>query len=320
MKKKALIFGVTGQDGSYLAENLLEKNYEVHGLIRRSATGNTKNIDHILKDIVVHQGDLDDATSLYRAINQSGALEIYNEADQDHVGWSYDSVGYSCDITGKAVGVILEIIKQINPNEIKYFQPLTSHMFGKTKTMIQNEDEAFYPQSPYAAAKVMAYSLVRYYRDAFNIHASSAFFYNHTSERKNDDYAINKIVNSAIRISKGLQDKLELGPIDIEVDYGFAPEYMEAAWNIMQLDTPSDFIVASSNPISLRDALKYSFSYFNLNYEDYVTYNKKFERPSDNGRLCGDITKAKETFGFDPKITGEKLVDQLIADGLKKYS
>ena len=181
MNKKALILGITGQDGSYLAEFLLEKEYEVHGFIRRSATGNTKNIDHILNEIQIHRGDLADTTSIYRVVNEVNPDEIYNEADQDHVSWSYSSVDYSCDITGAAVARILEIIKQINP-AIKFFQPLSSNIFGKAVESPQNEKTGFNPQSPYAAAKVFAYVLCKYYREVFDIKVSTAIFYNH------DDY------------------------------------------------------------------------------------------------------------------------------------
>ena len=182
VNKIALIFGITGQDGSYLAELLLNKGYEVHGLIRKSATGNTKNIDHILDLIEIHRGDLADTTSIYRVINSVMPDEIYNEADQDHVSWSYDSVDYTCDITGAAVARILEIIKQIIPGT-KFFQPLSSNIFGKAVEVPQNEKSAFNPQSPYGAAKVFAYVLCQYYRDVFNIHVSTGFFYNHESER-----------------------------------------------------------------------------------------------------------------------------------------
>jgi GDPmannose 4,6-dehydratase len=315
--KRALIFGVTGQDGSYLAEHLLEQNYEVHGFYRRSATGNTEFIDHIKNDLVLHRGDLADVTSLYTAINSSKPHEVYNEADQDHVDWSYHSVGYSCDITGKAVGDILEVIKQVDKS-IKYIQPVSSHMFGNVETSPQDISTPFRPQSPYAAAKVLAFTLVRYFRDIHGIHASNAIMYNHTSIKKNDDYAINKIVNSALRIKHGLQEKLELGGIDVEVDYGYAPEYVAALNRLVQLEQPGDYILASGKTITLRRILEIAFGDLGLNFEDYVTYNKSFERPGKMGVLRGDISATKAAIDYDLEWVGEKLVRKLMEEARQK--
>src|SRR3989344_6698348 len=225
MKKKALILGVTGQDGSYLAELLLSKNYEVHGLVRRSATGNTKNIEHILDKITVQSGDLSDATSLYRIISTVKPVEIYNQADQDHAGWSYNAVDYASDITGSAVGRLLEIIRQTN-KKIRFFQPLTSNMFGITNICPQNEKTPLRPQSPYACAKVYAWMLARYYRDVHKMFAACAIFYNHESPRRTDSYVSRKIVKAAVDISKGRQKSLILGDIDTPIDFGYAKDYV----------------------------------------------------------------------------------------------
>ena len=222
-KKKALIFGITGQDGSYMAELLLDKGYEVHGLIRRSATGNKRNIVHILDKITLHKGDLADATSLYRVITTVKPDELYNFADQDHVSWSYDSPDYSSDITGAAVGRILEIIRQVNP-KIKFFQPISSNMFGKVVQSPQTEETALRPQSPYACAKAYAYLLCRYYRDVFNLFASTAIFYNHESPRRTEEYVTRKITKAAACIKLGLQKKLLLGDLSLGVDFGYAPD------------------------------------------------------------------------------------------------
>jgi len=322
MKKKALIFGVTGQDGSYLAELLLEKDYEVHGLIRRSATGNTKNIDHIIDKIVIHRGDLADTTSIYRIINDAKPNEIYNEADQDHVSWSYDSVDYSCDITGAAVARILEIIKQINPG-IKYFQPLSSNIFGKAVETPQNENTAFNPQSPYAAAKVFAYVICKYYREVFDIKVSTGIFYNHESERRTEDYVTRKITRGVAKISLGLQDKLYLGNLDTKIDFGYAPEYMEAAWKIIQLDYADDFIICTGEVHTVKEFLHESFAVVNLNPSDYVEFDPKFARPSDTSLLVGDTSKAKKAFGFKPNVTFKKLVKRMVENDiadLKKKS
>ena len=315
MKKKALIFGVTGQDGSYLAEFLLEKEYEVHGLVRRSATGNTKNIDHIKNEIEIHRGDLADTTSIYRVINEVKPDEIYNEADQDHVSWSYSAVDYSCDITGAAVARILEIIKQTNP-AIKYFQPLSSNIFGKAIETPQNEKTTFNPQSPYAAAKVFAYVLCKYYREVFDIRVSTGIFYNHESERRTEDYVTRKITRSVAKISLGLQDKLYLGNLDTKIDFGYAPEYMKAAWNIIQLEYADDFIICTGKVHSVKEFLHDAFAIVNLNPDDYVEFDQKYARPSDTSYLVGDTSKAKEAFGFETQVTFKKLVKLMVENDI----
>ncbi len=308
--KKALIFGITGQDGSYLADILLEKGYEVHGFIRRSATGNTKNITHILDRITLHRGDLADATSIYRAINSVRPDEVYNEADQDHVSWSYDSVDYSSDITGAAVGRILEIIRQVKP-EIKFFQPVSSNMFGKAPSP-QTEETPFRPQSPYGCAKVYAYLLTRFYRDVFGMFASTGIFYNHESPKRSEEYVTRKITKAAARISKGLQKKLYLGNLDAKIDFGYAKEYMEAAWNIMQLEKPDDFIICTGEVHSIREFLDESFRLVGLNTDDYVEFDSRFVRPGETYTLVGDYSKARTAFGFNPKVRFKELVKMMI--------
>ena len=317
MKKRALIFGITGQDGSYLAELLLEKKYEVHGLVRRSSTGNTKNIDHILDKVVIHKGDLADTTSVYRVINDTKPGEIYNEADQDHVSWSYDSVDYSCDITGAAVARILEIIKQINPN-IKFFQPLSSNIFGKAVESPQNENTPFNPQSPYAAAKVFAYVICKYYREVFNIKVSTGIFYNHESERRTEEYVTRKITRAVAKISLGLQDKLYLGNLDTKIDFGYAPEYMKAAWEIMQLDYCDDFIISTGEAHTVKEFVDEAFAIVNLNPDDYVKFDPRFARPSDTSLLVGDISKAKKAFGYKPKILFRDLIKRMVENDISE--
>jgi GDPmannose 4,6-dehydratase len=314
MPKKALIFGVTGQDGSYLAEILLEKGYEVHGMVRRSATGNTKNIDHLIqnsklfnKQFYLCRGDLADPTSIYRIIKEVRPQEIYNEADQDHVGWSYDMVGFSADITGAAVGRILEIIKQIDP-AIRYFQPCTSNMFGITATEKQNEETPFNPQSPYACAKVFAYHIVRYYRQAFGIFASTAILYNHESPRRTSEYVTRKITQSVARIACRKQDKLVLGDMSAKIDWGYAKEYMEAAWKILQADAPNDFVIASGEVHSVKDFVDAAFSIVGLDPTKYVFVDKTLFRPTKTSVLMGDISKAKKVINFEPKIKFNELV------------
>jgi len=314
--KRALILGITGQDGSYLAEILLEKGYDVHGVYRKSATGNTKNIDHILEKIKLHKGNLLDPLSMFEIIKKVQPDEIYNEADQDHVSWSFGTAGYSYDVTGAAVGKILEIIRQINP-KIKYFQPVSSNMFGVPLESPQNEETALRPQSPYACGKATAYLLCRYYRDVYGMFISTGIFYNHESPRRTEDYVTRKITRSAVRISKGMQKKLYLGDLSTKVDFGYAPEYMDAAWKIMQLETPDDFIICTGETHSVEEFLKEAFTQLGLNPSDYVEYDKQFERPGKTGDLVGDYSKASKLIGFDPKIKFKELIKVLIENDLK---
>ncbi|OGJ55164.1 GDP-mannose 4,6-dehydratase [Candidatus Peribacteria bacterium RIFCSPHIGHO2_02_FULL_49_16] len=317
MKKKALILGITGQDGSYLAEILLEKGYEVHGLIRRSATGNTRNIEHILDKITLHRGDLGDVPSLFQTIHTVHPQEIYNEADQDHAGWSYELVDYASDITGGAVGRILEIIRQTDPT-IRFFQPLTSNMFGLTETKTQNEKTLLYPQSPYACAKVYAWMLIRYYRDVHHIFASTAIFFNHESPRRTESYVSRKITKAAARISIGLQDKLSLGDIGAEIDFGYAKEYMEAAWNILQLDHPDDFVIGTGESHSVREFLEEAFAVVGLNVDEHVEIDASLFRPGKTSTLVADYAKAKKTFGFEPKVKYKDLVRIMLGEDKKE--
>ncbi|MDD1634612.1 MAG: GDP-mannose 4,6-dehydratase [Methanomicrobiales archaeon] len=316
--KKALVLGVTGQDGSYLAEILLEKGYEVHGMVRRSATGNTRNIDHLIGDPQIFnrrfflcRGDLADPTSLHRIIASVRPDEIYNEADQDHVSWSYDMVAYSLDITGAAVGRLLEIIRQVDPG-IRFFQPCSSNMFGLTDTATQNETTPFNPQSPYACAKVMAYYLVRYYRQVFGIHASTAIFYNHESPRRTPEYVTRKVTQSVARIASGRQDALVLGDLSSRIDWGYARDYMEAAWKILQLDRPDDFIIATGEAHSVKEWVDAAFSVAGLEPGRYVRTDPALIRPGKTSTLVGDITKARRTFGFEPKYRFRDLVRLMV--------
>ncbi|MBS1194510.1 MAG: GDP-mannose 4,6-dehydratase [Methanomicrobia archaeon] len=316
--KKALVLGVTGQDGSYLAEILLEKGYEVHGMVRRSATGNTRNIDHLIGDPQIFnrrfflcRGDLADPTSLHRIIASVRPDEIYNEADQDHVSWSYDMVAYSLDITGAAVGRLLEMIRQVDPG-IRFFQPCSSNMFGLTDTATQNETTPFNPQSPYACAKVMAYYLVRYYRQVFGIHASTAIFYNHESPRRTPEYVTRKVTRSVARIASGRQDALVLGDLSSRIDWGYARDYMEAAWKILQMDRPDDFVIATGEAHSVKEWVDAAFSVAGLEPGRYVRTDPALIRPGKTSTLVGDITRARRTFGFEPKYRFRDLVRLMV--------
>ena len=316
VQKKALILGITGQDGSHLAEILLDKGYEVHGLIRRSATGNKKNIAHIQDKIALHKGDLADATSLYRVINSVRPAEIYNMADQDHVSWSYDAVDYSIDITGAAVARILEIIKQVDA-KIRFLQPVSFNMFGKVPSP-QNEESSFRPQSLYGCAKVLAYVLARYYRDVYGLFASTAIFGNHESPRRSEEYVTKKIVRAAARISKGLQKEIYLGDLSMKIDFGYSKEYAEASWNILQLKKPDDFMICTGEVHSVKEWLDESFNFVGLNADDYVKIDSKLIRPSKTDVLTGDPVKARKAFGFRPKIKFKEIVKIMMECELKE--
>ncbi len=325
-KKKALILGITGQDGSYLAELLLEKGYEVHGMIRKSATGNTKNIKHIMDKIILHKGNLTDPVSIYKLIDDVRPEEIYNEADQDHVSWSFDMAGYNYDVTGAAVGRILEIIKQVYSEEdiknhkVKYFQPLSSNIFGIPAETPQTEETKVKPQSPYACGKVLAQVVCQYYKDVYGMFVSTGIFYNHESPRRTEDYVTHKITKAAVRISKGLQKKLYLGDLSTKVDFGYAPEYMGAAWSIMQLDKPEDFIICTGETHSVQEFLEEAFRQVGLNADDYVEYDKQFERPGKTGDLVGNYSKATRAFGFEPRVKFREIIRILIENDLEEMA
>jgi len=306
-----------------LAEFLLGKGYEVHGMIRRSATGNTKNIAHLINDpnimdkvFFLHKGDLADVTSLYRVIKEVNPDELYNEADQDHVSWSFAMPDYSYNITGAAVGRILEIIKQVNP-KIKFFQPCSSNMFGQAKESPQTENTGFNPQSPYACAKVLAYTIVRHYREAYGIFASNAIFYNHESSRRTEEYVTRKITKGVAKIKAGLQHELALGSLDAKIDWGYAPEYMETAWKILQLEKPDDFVIATGEVHSVQEFVDEAFKSVDLDSKDYVTIDERFLRPAQTSTLIGDTTKAKNTFGFEPQVKFKELIKIMVEADLK---
>ncbi len=317
MRKIALILGITGQDGSYLAELLLEKGYEVWGMVRRSSTGNLKRIEHILDKIQLVKGDLADTESLRYAIQLAQPDEIYNEADQDNVPWSVHTPRYSADVTASAVCSILEIIKQHCPNT-KYFQPLSATMFGGTSALTsQNERTRFNPQSPYAVAKCAAYYWVQYYRKVHSLFACTAIMYNHDSPRRSEEYLLQKICRSVQRIANKEQQILLLRNLDQLVDVGYAPEFMGGAYSIMQLDSPSDFILGTGQAYTIRKLVQKAFFivYDTCNEGfgmDLVDENPQYDRADTPVTLVGDITKAKNAFSWDPQYHGTKLIEELL--------
>ena len=317
-KKKILILGVTGQDGSFLAKFLVERKFSVHGLIRKSATGNLDNIRDLLKsdNFSQHHGDLLDLISLENIIKKVKPDEIYNFADQDHVRWSFEVPSYSFDVTGSSVVKILEVIKNQSPNS-KYFQPFSSNIFGNSSKIKQNEKEIFSPLSIYALGKITAYYACQMYRDVYGLKVYGAIFFNHESEIRPEEYVSRKITKSVARIFYGKQKKLYLGDIKAKIDWGYAKDYVKAAYKIMQLSTPDVFVIASGKSHSVEFFVKKCFEYVGLNYKKYLKINKKLLRPSKTTSLVGDTSKAKRTFKFKTETNLEKIISIMMENDLR---
>ncbi len=322
--KKALILGVTGQDGSYMAEFLLKNNYKVYGLIRKSATGNTKNIKQILsntkiynkKFFIVH-GDLLDSISIDKAIREIKPNEIYNFADQDHVRWSFDIPTYSFNTTAASIITILESIKN-NCSKAKYFQPISSNVYGLSKTKSVNEKSSFDPRSIYALGKVSAYYICKYYNNVFGLNCRGAIFFNHESPRRSEEYVTQKIITTAINIKNKKEKFLKLGDINAKIDWGYALDYVEASWKIMQLKNSEFFIISSGKTHSVKEFTQITFRKLGLDYKKYLKIDKKLLRKSKTGTLKGDHTKARRTFKFKPKTDLNSLIDIMIKDKYNK--
>ena len=318
--KKALILGVTGQDGSYTSELLIKKNYKVFGLFRKSATGNKKNLTTVLKskNFKLIQGDITDPISLNYIIDKCDPDEIYNFADQDHVGWSYAIPSYSIRVTALSVIDILEIIRK-KKKKIKYFQPISSNIFGLTSKKKQNEDTLYNPNSIYALAKTTAIYACKMYNRIYNVHACGAIFYNHESPRRASEYVSKKIIEQSVQIYLKKRKYLYLGDITANIDWGYAKEYVEAAWKIMQNKKPDFFIIASGKKNSVKDFVSICFNQLGLNYNKHIKIDKKLLRPSKTSSLVGDISKAKKQIKFNPKVDLKKLINIMIKNELKKY-
>ena len=317
LKKKAVVLGVTGQDGSFMAKLLLKKNYIVHGLVRRSATGNLKNIVDILdhKNFIIHHGDLLDFVSISNIIIKTKPNEIYNFADQDHVKWSFELPSYSFNVTASSIINLLEIIRK-HSNKSKYFQPLTSNMFGNSKNKKQNENEPFTPVSIYALGKTTAYYACRLYRDIFKLKIYGAIFYNHESEIRPEDYVTRKITKAVARIFYGKQKKLFLGDLNTKIDWGYAKDYVEMAHKIVQQKKPDFFVIASGKKHSVLDFAKKCFSYVDLDYKKYIEVNKNLLRPSKTVSLVGDTKKAQKILKYKVKTDLDKLISIMMENDL----
>lgn len=339
MIKRALITGITGQDGSYLAEFLLDKGYEVHGLVGRSSVHGTERIDHLLADdlITLHDGDLSDSTSIVRVVSSVQPDEIYNLAAQSHVGVSFDAAEYTGDVDALGVLRILEAVHMLGLDKTcKIYQASTSELYGKVEEVPQNEDTPFHPFSPYAVAKQYGFWMVKEYRDAYGMFACNGILFNHESERRGENFVTRKITKAAARISLGLQDHLELGNLDSLRDWGYAKDYVECMWMILQHDVPDDFVIATGVQHSVREFVEWSFAHvgIELDWEGegvdekgydratgkmLVCVNPAFYRPTDVVDLWGDPTKAKTVLGWDPqKTTCEELCRIMVEHDLEQ--
>lgn len=311
--KKAVITGITGQDGSYLAELLLNKGYEVHGIIRRASTFNTRRIDHIYRDphtngekLFLHYGDLVSTGVLDDVIYDIKPDEVYNLAAQSHVKVSFEMPEYTADTTGVGAARVLEAVRRVNKN-IKVYQASTSELFGGA-TPPQNEQTPFYPRSPYAVAKLYAYWMVVNYREAYNLFASNGILFNHESPRRGETFVTRKITRALAAIKAGLQDKLFLGNLDSKRDWGYAPEYVEAMHLLLQQDEPGDYVIGTGESHSIREFLDESFGYAGMDWHKYVEIDPRYFRPTEVDYLLADSTKFKQKVGWEPKVKFYELV------------
>jgi len=310
--KKALITGITGQDGSYLAELLLEKGYEVHGVVRRSSSFNTDRIDHLYEDphnkgvkLFTHHGDLGDPVSLTHLLYELQPEEVYHLGAQSHVRVSFDIPQYTFDVTAGGTLRLLEAMRQAGVDS-RFYQASSSEMFGAAPPP-QNETTRFHPRSPYAVSKLAGFWAVVNYREAYGMHATNGILFNHESPRRGETFVTRKITRAVARIKHGLQDKLYLGNLDAKRDWGYAPDYVEAMWRIVQHDTPDDFVIATGETHSVREFVEVAFAHADLDWEERVEIDPRYYRPSEVDVLLGDASKAREVLGWEPTVKFEQL-------------
>ena len=318
LRKRALITGITGQDGSYLADLLLEKGYEVYGLIRRSSSFNTSRIDHIYKDphdkkarLHLVYGDLSDSSSIFGMLSDIKPDEIYNLAAQSHVRVSFDIPEYTADITGTGTVRLLEAIRGLGLNT-KFYQASSSEMFGKVLEVPQTEETPFYPRSPYGAAKVYSYWITKNYRESYGMFACNGILFNHESPRRGETFVTRKITKAVANIKAGLQDKLYLGNLESKRDWGFAGDYVEAMWLMLQQEKPDDYVIATNETHTIKEFLDEAFSHVGLKWQDYVEIDPKYFRPAEVDLLIGDYSKAKTDLGWEPKTRFKDLVRLMV--------
>ena len=326
-QKRALITGITGQDGSYLSEFLLEQGYEVHGIIRRTSTFNTDRIDHIYEDphreeakLFLHYGDLTDGTTLRRILEEVQPVEIYNLGAQSHVRVSFDSPEYTVDAVGMGTLRLLEAIRDYQQRtgiEVRFYQAGSSEMFGLVQAVPQKETTPFYPRSPYACAKVYGHWQTVNYRESYNMFACNGILFNHESPRRGETFVTRKITRAVARIVAGKQNKIYMGNLDSKRDWGYAKDYVRAMWMMLQQEQPDDYVIATNETHSVREFLELAFNYVNLNWEEYVEFDKRYLRPAEVDLLIGDSTKARTQLGWTPSVTFEQLVALMVEADLQ---
>jgi GDPmannose 4,6-dehydratase len=325
MTKKALITGITGQDGSYLAELLLEKGYEVHGIMRRSSSFSTKRIDPIYQDphdkgarLFLHYGDLTDSSSIHQILMQVKPDEIYNLGAQSHVKVSFEIPEYTADATGVGTLRLLEAVRALGMTKVRFYQAGSSEMYGLVQETPQRENTPFYPRSPYGAAKVYSHWIAVNYRESYNLFVSNGILFNHESPRRGETFVTRKITRGVAAIKLGIQKKLYLGNLDAKRDWGYAKDYVEAMWLMLQQDRPDDYVIATGETHSVREFAEVAFAHIGLNWKDYVEVDPRYFRPAEVELLLGDSTKAQKALGWKPKVTftalAKMMVDSDLAD------
>ena len=316
--KKALITGITGQDGSYLADLLIAKGYEVHGVIRRASTLNTLRIDHLYEDPALnevrffkHYGDLADSVQMVKLIYELKPDEIYHLAAQSHVRVSFDIPEYTADVTGVGTIRILEAMRETGV-PARFYQASSSEMFGKVQEIPQTEKTPFWPRSPYGVSKVFSYWATINYRESYGLHASNGILFNHESPRRGENFVTRKISRAVAEIKLGRRKELLLGNLDARRDWGYAPEYVEAMWMMLQQDNPDDYVIATNETHSVRDFVEKAFAHVNLDWKEFVRHDGRYERPAEVDLLIGDASKAKKVLGWEPKVKFESLVKIMV--------
>jgi GDPmannose 4,6-dehydratase len=316
-ERRALVTGITGQDGSYLAELLLEKGYEVHGMVRRASTEKFDRLEHIRDRLTLHQGDLLDHRSLVDTLRASSPDEIYNLAAMSFVHVSWIQPVLTAEFTGLGVTRILEAMREACPGA-RFYQASSSEMFGKVREVPQNETTALYPRSPYGVAKTYGHYITVNYRESYGLHACSGILFNHESPRRGLEFVTRKVTNAAAAIKMGLQDKLLLGNLDAERDWGYAKDYVEAMWLMLQLDEPDDFVIATNETHTVRELVERAFARVDLDPDDHVGTDPRYYRPAEVDQLRGDYSKAKEKLGWEPRTSFEELVDLMVDADLEQ--
>lgn len=317
MSKRALITGITGQDGSYLSELLLEKGYKVYGLMRRSSTVNIERIAHLIEEIELLNGDLLDQNSLMNAIRHSDPDEIYNLAAQSFVPTSWSQPDLTGEFTALGATRMLEAVRAVKPN-VRYYQASSSEMFGSTPHVPQNETTPFYPRSPYAVAKVYAHWITVNYRESFDLYACSGILFNHESPRRGLEFVSRKVTHGVARIKLGKQKKLAMGNLEAKRDWGYAADYVEAMWKMLQQPTPGDFVIATGISHTVRYLLEVAFRHVGLDYSEFVELDPALLRPAEVNSLCGDASKAKRELDWVPKVSFEELIKMMVDADLER--